>query len=310
MNNNEFNINNPFLSNDNNQSNNQPVNNQINPVPNTQVQNNQVQNTPIQNIPPTTPVNNVPVENTDESLGINQYGTQVEENPEKEKELDSILGLNGNNNEPVVETNNVVSRENISNNTQNNNLWLILIVFDIIGLVLIFVGSLFGLIGAGIALICFIASLIYIKKVKNIIVPAVISFIVVAIYVAMVLLATNKVNSYIDQVKKNAFIDSAVSFVDAAMSKVYKSKVIDCTESKTKNIKLEELMTSSSYLSDISVFGNKYDLKNSYVKIEAIDEYCSKFNYYIYITDGEYSIGKPNEPMSKEELFNGSFEIK
>ena len=58
-----------------------------------------------------------------------------------------------------------------------------------------------------------------------------------------------------------------------------------------------------------SPFGNEYDLNSSYVKIESLDNNCNKINWYIYFTDGEYSIGEPNKPLINKEFENHDYKL-
>lgn len=288
------------------------VGNSVNTSNNNPVQNNTIeQNQNINSENNSNPMNNM----TNNEVNSIPTNTMMNNETPEDKNLDNILGLNGINIDTVENQNNENNTINYINdqstiNNSNSNLGVALIILSILSFIALWVNSLLGIIGVGISAICFVVSIINIKKkVKYTKISAVLSLIVIATFIFMITVSTKTVNDYLSNTKIAAFKDDAQNYIDAARKHV-NNNGLNCSEGKEKDLPLELLLNESAYLRDTSIFNNKFDLKNSFVRATATDETCLKFDYSIYITDGEYSIGKSNEPVSSEVFQNNNYEIK
>ena len=288
-NNNDFNINNPFLALDNNQGGNQ----------NGMINNEGIPNNNSNDIVPSVPsgiindeVSTLPKENFDEVLGINQFNANTNEKVPNDTELDSILGLNNQN-----------SSSNIPPETPNKEKSEEEKLDNILGLN----GS-----NKPIEVPVENQNNTTNKKANNNYIKIAALVLVVVVIVGVVMLFTSggtSNNNPIDEAKKKAFKSTAVSFIDVAEKKVYNNTIIDCVDATSKNIELKELIDDADVTDNKSIFGNQYDLDNSYVKVEA-DEQCNNMSYYIYITDGKYSIGKKDEPVAEDTFSDEKYDIQ
>ena len=95
----------------------------------------------------------------------------------------------------------------------------------------------------------------------------------------------------------NAYIKLANDYISIAKNKVTNDNSFCVDNEETKNIKLSELINGLT--TSVSPYGNNLDLDNSYVEI--INNNCN-YTYLIFLTDGEYSIGTSNKPVSEIEL--------
>ena len=80
-----------------------------------------------------------------------------------------------------------------------------------------------------------------------------------------------------------------------------------CTYNNENN---ESTITLNSIINE-GYFSNNnninYDLNSSFVKVKAVIKNNScKYEYYIYLTDGNYSIGTPSNPILESDITNKS----
>lgn len=286
---------------------NNPINNQTNSNLNI-TQNNEIINSSLnENIQS----NNINTNYNVQSITNNQNDLKLDNELKNKEKMDMLLGINTSNklenNDKVNNNIHIKDNEEIS----NNNLGFILLVLDIISFVLVFIGSLYGLAGAVIGLICFIISLLsYKKKIQYIKISLFISMILVISYIVIFLFSNNSVNSYLYATKINIFKTNASDYIDTALKYNTKKNLLICKSNNSVSIPLNLLINEMDYKIEESPFDNKYDLTSSYVKIETLDDNCNELNYYIYITDGKYAIGKPNNPVQKKEFNNKSYELE
>lgn len=250
-------------------------------------------------------INNQSTFNSYEQINSNQE-TQVNN---LEFEAQKTMNMLLKNDNPINEQEEMEKK--LKKENSNRNLGFILLVFDIIGFVLLFFGSIYRIIGASVGLLCFLISLFFFKrKIQYIKLATFISLILVITFAVLLLLSNKETDDDSYDINKNKFIDNAISYFDLVSEYVNKENVIDCKTSKSITIPLKRIINEKNYITDKSPFGNKYDLVTSYVRVESEDDNCSNYNYYIYITDGEYAIGKQNEPMLKNDVLNRNYEIK
>lgn len=138
----------------------------------------------------------------------------------------------------------------------------------------------------------------------------IIGVIVIVVIIGVILLFSGIFNGN----NKNdlTFVSNAKSYVAAAEALVDSDGVSSLFGSSEKkyaptcnsnndeiNIKIIDIITENYGTLDFAgPYGTYYDVNNSYVKVKAIySEGLCNYEYYIYLTDGTYSIGTPNNPI-------------
>lgn len=143
---------------------------------------------------------------------------------------------------------------------------------------------------------------------KIIIIVCVILGIVLLCFFSSFVLSFTQINSTIDKARESSFKSEAESILEAARNNINSDDLISVIDKKQSKynlycdgenekqvkLKLTELQNAISK----SPFGNNYDVNNSYVKVVAKTENnICRYIYSIYLTDGTYSIGSPNNPV-------------
>lgn len=156
------------------------------------------------------------------------------------------------------------------------------------------------------------------KSNTKLIIIIVIAIVAVIILIRVVgfFLAYSGVNSVVDSTRSSAFVSDAKSYLEYARSLVRTDEANSlfggtikyapsCYNSNNNisKITLNEISSNTSGASTVSPFGGSYDLYSSYVQVaaELTNNEC-KYIYSIYITDGNYSIGSPNNPINYDKL--------
>ncbi len=153
------------------------------------------------------------------------------------------------------------------------------------------------------------------KKKSNTKVTIIIIVAVLVIYILFRLITSltsyNAVNSVIDNTRASSFVSDAKSYVqnarfivgnEEASGKLKYSPSCSIDNSASKII-LKEIVSNSGNMSSTSPFGKKYDLDSSFIKvISKITNNSCDYEYYIYLTDGTYSIGTPSNPILYNDL--------
>ena len=160
--------------------------------------------------------------------------------------------------------------------------------------------------GLCICIICLICSIVLIvKKTKLSIIPAILTVILIVIWILNFTSTYNEVTGVIDNTRKLVFKENADLYLNEVLKDVKVNNKIGCNE--------DDLSVITIYLSEVyndnlpkkSPFGNEINIKESYVKVQAnlIDGVCN-YDSYVYLTDGKYSVGTSDNPVSKTELHN------
>lgn len=242
-----------------------------------------------------------PNTNHEENNINNMQNINTNEEDKNKKLLDNLLSRDVDSNQtPNINNNN----DNNNNNKENkdlNNLGIIILALAGISLALFILGL--GIVSLAICAICLIGGLINIKrKNKLILVGTIVAGLLLIIYTIIIFVAVGSVNDHIDNTKKDSFIFQADSFIYKAQSYVNKNYVVDCGENNTILLTYQTLKDED--MDDISPWG-EIDQEKSFVKVvaEEIDGKC-EYKYYVYLTDGKYSIGDQNNPIEKGKLDN------
>ncbi len=198
-------------------------------------------------------------------------------------------------------TNNLNNTELDKEETSDNNnfLGIITTILCLFGYVLFLLWNIYGL---AIGVICLLVSLIFIRKNQQFIgVSFFLSAILCIIYVINIIVINNTNNDYLYRSKSVSFLNIARSYFDSAKKYANKNNSIECKEGSVSQVKIK--LKLLDYKPDKVSFNKDIDTEKSYITIKATskNKICEK-KYYIYLTDGEYSIGKQNNPIPYEEL--------
>ena len=100
----------------------------------------------------------------------------------------------------------------------------------------------------------------------------------------------------------SVYIDIARSYINSARTYNRENNIVNCSDvsKRQEHIKLNKL--DSSY-ADEKPFDNNIDTDNSFVEVRIVEgsNKCV-VEYSIFITDGEYAIGKDNNPVKYEDI--------
>ena len=146
---------------------------------------------------------------------------------------------------------------------------------------------------------------------------SIITFLVIIVLILLIFGIIKIVNNFlsnnkIDNNNSLVFVSNAESFIMDAKTLVKKdeksSKDLNFAPSCIDDNKKIIIISLSKILSNvndnkISPFGGEYNLDKSYVRVNAIykNELC-EFEYYIYLTDNNYSIGTENNPIISDKI--------
>ncbi len=202
----------------------------------------------------------------------------------------------------VQDTNNASDKEDEINNYSG----MIIILFCIVGLVLFVFGNIFGL---GIGIASLLIALFQIKKNPPFISIAILlSIVLCGLYIIANLLVTKENDEYLYRTRSIEYVNIARSYVESARNYVKQQNIVGCKSDSTQKeiIKIKNL---ESVFDGNSPFENKINEENSYVLVQAVSSsnHC-QLSYAIYLTDGEYSIGKKDHPLEYEEIDTSSIE--
>ncbi len=149
------------------------------------------------------------------------------------------------------------------------------------------------------------------------------TFLIIGVIVIIVIIGAILLFSIFNGNSKNAstYVKDAKSIINGAEALVdydSTSSVLNSTTSKyapicsTYNIQSTEKTITLSDIINEGYFSNNsnisYDLNSSFVKVKAVisQEKGCNYEYYIYLTDGIYSIGTPSNPILKDNITNKS----
>ena len=211
---------------------------------------------------------------------------------------DDFYGNFKNNSSNSVQNNKEVI--NIQNNTVNDlperKSSVIFIVLSIIGFGIEFLNGYFVLVGLGLLIISFIGSIImYRKLAKYALLSMIISFILIAITIFLIVVSYKEFNKLKNKIDEPFFRNSASDYINAAKLK-FNHDNVSC-DNNTIKYYLYEL---SDYYKE-NFF--KLDEKNSFVLIYAnMENDKCVLDQHIYITNDDYSIGTPDNPIGKYDI--------
>ncbi len=193
--------------------------------------------------------------------------------------------------------------DNNSNNGNNSNprskknipFTIILIIISLIGTIGLFSNGVIAVSGLSLCIISLIGSIIaFKKKIKYSKLSLIISAVLVVIYIVLFIIAYVSVNSFINDSRANIFRNDAQSYINGAHMQNYDK--IKCENSGVKSYKLS--LPKTEHNTYISPFNGSYDINKSFILIEAqkVNDRCET-KRYIYLTDGNYSLGTSSNPV-------------
>lgn len=131
-----------------------------------------------------------------------------------------------------------------------------------------------------------------------------------------IFLSFNAINSVWDSTKISSFTADAKLYIGGARYLINIDNVEyllggttkyapSCSDfgSRESIITLNEIVSNTDNDNTISPFDGNYDLNSSFVKVVSnLDKGNCEYSYYIYLTDGTYSIGTAINPTLSEEI--------
>lgn len=215
---------------------------------------------------------------------------------------------NENNTIKKMNNSNTFNINNLNDSRPNRKSSVIFIILAIIGFGVEFLDGYFVFVGLGLCVISFIASIImYRKLAKYALLSMILSFVLTAISIFLMITAYKELNVFKNKVNESLFKDSAVTYINAAITKkTINNDIVNCEGSN--NIIKYSLDELKDYYEEKNF---KLDLYNSYVLIEAVmenDECVLK--QYIYITGDNYSLGTIENPVGSLEISTANINKK
>jgi len=149
------------------------------------------------------------------------------------------------------------------------------------------------------------------KKNRKIIIIIVVIIVVIVLYwIFSFVLSMFSTTNMLDNTRKSAFMRDAQSYLSYAKNLVREDEtnalfgkttkyIPECINNNSKKINIELIPSSNSK----SPFGGEY-LSSSYVEVLAIknNNNSCDYEYFIYLTDGEHSIGSSSSPIKENNL--------
>ena len=178
---------------------------------------------------------------------------------------------------------------------KKSKMWIILLIVLIIGIIISVISPIGMVLVAG----AFIASIVMIKKhIKLSKLVCILAVIYVVLYVAMIGSAAMKASKTIDVSRNASFASIAGGYINEVRMDMLSSDTKCDASSKEISISFSDIDYDAP-----AVFGKELDKSSSYVKVvPTIKEKDCTYSYYVYMTDGEHSVGTSDNPILETDL--------
>lgn len=191
--------------------------------------------------------------------------------------------------------NQVPVEDNQEQKPKKSKMGIILLIVLIIGIIISVISPIGMVLVAG----AFIASIVMIKKhIKLSKLVCILAVIYVVLYAAMIGSAAVKTTKTIDYSRNASFATIASGYINEVKSDMLSSDTKCDSASKEISVSFSDIAYDAP-----DVFGKGIDKSSSYVKVvPTVEGEDCTYSYYVYMTDGEHSIGTSDNPILETEI--------